>query len=200
MKKKEIFEILNTKTIGIAGCGGLGSNCAAALTRLGVGKIVLADFDKVDASNLTRQYYFYEQIGEKKVHALTYNLHHISPFIKIIPYDLKIGPTEITTIFEDCDLIIEAFDLAEMKLMIIETCAENFPVKPLIVGNGMAGWGNNNAIKTTKIGENLYVCGDGVSEISEELPPMAPRVGVVANMQANLAVSILLNNEKPIEL
>jgi len=200
MNIKEIFKILKTKTIGIAGCGGLGSNCAAALTRLGIGKIILADFDKVDASNLSRQYYFYEQVGQKKVFALADNLSYISPYVEIKPYDLKLGPHEIITIFKDCDLIIEAFDLAEMKQMIIETCTESFPDKPLIVGNGMAGWGNNNSIKTSKIGENLYVCGDGVSEISEELPPLAPRVGIVANMQANTAISILLKNEKSTEL
>jgi len=200
MNIKEIIKILKTKTIGIAGCGGLGSNCAAALTRLGVGKIILADFDVVDSSNLTRQYYFFEQVGQKKVFALADNLYYISPYVEVKPYDLKLGPGKIKTIFKDCDLIVEAFDLAEMKQMIIETCAENFPDKPLIVGNGMAGWGNNNSIRTSKIGENLYVCGDGVSEISEDLPPLAPRVGVVANMQANLAVSILLQNEKSTEL
>jgi len=167
MNIKQIFKILKTKTIGIAGCGGLGSNCAAALTRLGIGKIILADFDVVDVSNLARQYYFHEQVGEKKAFALADNLHHINPIVEIIPNDIKLGPNEIITIFKDCDLIIEAFDLAEMKQMIIETCAEYFPDTPLIVGNGMAGWGNNNAIKTSKIGKNLYVCGDGLSEISE---------------------------------
>jgi sulfur carrier protein ThiS adenylyltransferase len=198
MNITQIQNILKTKTVGIAGCGGLGSNCAVALARLGVGKMILADFDTVDASNLTRQYYFYEQVGQKKVFALTDNLNYINPFIKVKPYDLKLGPKEIQTIFSDCDLIIEAFDLAEMKQMIIETCAEFFPEKPLIIGSGMAGWGKNNSIKTEKTGENLYVCGDGISEIADDLPPLAPRVGIVAYMQANTALSILLNDEKNI--
>lgn len=200
MNIKEISKILKTKTIGIAGCGGLGSNCAAALTRLGVGKIILADFDVVAPSNLSRQYYFYEQVGQKKVFALADNLYYINPYVEIKPYDLKLDTGKIKTVFKDCDLIVEAFDLAKMKQMIIETCAEIFPDKPLIVGNGMAGWGNNNSIKTSKIGDNLYVCGDGVSEIADDLPPLAPRVGIVANMQANVALSILLKNEKSIEL
>lgn len=195
-----IISILKTKTVGIAGCGGLGSNCAAALTRLGIGKLIIADFDFVDASNLTRQYYFNDQIGQKKVFALANNLSHINPYVDINPFDLKLGPREIKNIFRDCDLIIEAFDLSEMKRMIIETVCTEFPEKPLIVGSGMAGWGNNNTIKTEQIDKNLYVCGDGISEISVSLPPLAPRVGVVANMQANLAVSILLQNEKPITL
>lgn len=200
MNIKRVAEILKQKTIGVAGCGGLGSNCAAALVRVGVGKMILVDFDFVDASNLTRQYYFYEQVGQKKVFALADNLNYINPYAEIKPYDLKLGPAEIVNIFKDCDVIIEAFDLAEMKQMIIETCMENFPDKPLIVGNGMAGWGKNNSIKTEKIGENLYVCGDGVSEVAGDLPPLAPRVGIVANMQANTALNILLNTDKTIEL
>ncbi len=200
MHIKQISAILKTKTIGIAGCGGLGSNCAAALARLGVGKIIIADFDDVDASNLTRQYYFYEQVGQKKVFALADNLYYINPYINIKPYDLKLGPAEIAHIFAGCDLIVEAFDLAEMKQMIIETCAEIFPEIPLIVGSGMAGWGKNNSIKTEQISKNLYVCGDKQSEIADNLPPLAPRVGIVANMQANTALAILLNQKNNIEL
>lgn len=200
MNINQIREILRTKTVGIAGCGGLGSNCAVALARLGVGKMIIADFDAVDSSNLTRQYYFYEQVGQQKVFALADNLSYIDPYMEIKPYDLKLGPDEIKKIYAECDLIVEAFDLAEMKQMIIETAAENFPEKPLVVGVGIAGWGNNNTIKTKKIGKNLYVCGDRETEISEELPPLAPRVGVVAYMQANTALTILLNQEKEVEL
>lgn len=198
MNITQIQNTLKTKTVGIAGCGGLGSNCAVALARMGVGKMILADFDTVDSSNLTRQYYFYEQVGQKKVFALADNLYYINPFIDIKPYDLKLGPDKIGHLFADCDLIVEAFDLAEMKQMIIETCGETFPEKPLIVGSGMAGWGKNNSIKTEQIGKNLYVCGDGQSEIADDLPPLAPRVGIVAYMQANTALSILLNDEKNI--
>jgi sulfur carrier protein ThiS adenylyltransferase len=50
-------------TVGIAGCGGLGSNCAVALARSGVGRLVLADFDCVERSNLNRQYFFLSQVG-----------------------------------------------------------------------------------------------------------------------------------------
>lgn len=195
MKIEQVRAILSNKTVGIAGCGGLGSNCAVALTRSGIGKLIIVDFDTVDASNLSRQYFFPHQVGLKKVFALAENLQKINPSIDVKAFDLKLGFDNITTLFKDCDLIIEAFDGAEMKQMIIEACSEHLPHTPLVVGSGMAGWGKNNLISTERIGENLYVCGDGVSEISEELPPLAPRVGVVAHMQANVALSILLTNK-----
>ena len=53
-----IIERLSGFRVGIAGAGGLGSNCAISLARTGVGTIVIADFDIVEASNLTRQYSF----------------------------------------------------------------------------------------------------------------------------------------------
>ncbi len=195
MKIEDIKNILKKKTVGIAGCGGLGSNCAVALARVGIGKLIIIDFDVVDISNLNRQYYFIEQLGQKKVFALEENLKKISPSVEIIKYDMKLKLVEIIKIFNTCDLIIEAFDLAEMKEMIIEAVLSNMPDKPLIIGNGMAGWGNNDSIKTIELNKNLYVCGDNISGISEELPPLAPRVGIVANMQANLALELLLKNQ-----
>ena len=57
----------------------------------------------------------------------------------------------------------------------------------------MAGWGKNEFIKCRKIDDQLFVCGDETTEASEDLPPMAPRVGIVANMQANTVIDILMN-------
>jgi len=195
MKYQQIREILKTKTIGIAGAGGLGSNCAIALSRIGIGKLVICDFDKVSISNLNRQYYFSNQIGIKKVIALRDNIKPINSEIEIEIYNIKLYPEKIVAIYKNCDLIIEAFDYAQTKQMIIETVGTFMPKIPLIVGSGMAGFGNNNAIEEKKIENNLYVCGDGISEISDEMPPLAPRLGIVANMQANLAVEILLKRK-----
>ena len=195
MTFQEIKKILKKKTVGIAGAGGLGSNCAVALARIGVGKIIIVDFDNVRRKNLNRQYYFYEQLGQKKVFAIQDNILFINPYIKVEPHDLKLNPTNIPHIFKKCDVVIEAFDLAEMKQMIIETVQSDMPDIPLIVGLGMAGWGDNNSIKTRQI-DNLYICGDEQSEIADDLPPLAPRVGIVAHMQANMALEILLKNQK----
>ena len=193
MTFQEIKKILKKKTIGIAGAGGLGSNCAVALARIGIGKIIIADFDYVRKKNLNRQYFFYEQVGQKKVFAIQDNILFINPIVKVEPHDLKLNQKNIPDLYKKCDVIIEAFDQAEMKQMIVETLQSEMPDIPLIVGSGMAGWGDNNALKTRQIG-NLYICGDEEKEISDELPPLAPRVGIVAHMQANMALDILLKN------
>jgi sulfur carrier protein ThiS adenylyltransferase len=186
-----IYDTLKTKTVGIAGCGGLGSNCAMALARVGIGRLVIADFDVVSYNNLNRQYFFSDQVGKLKVYALKDNLLRVNPNVKINAFDLRLCSNDIVEVFSDCDVIIEAFDLAKMKQMIIETVLMFLPEKYIISGMGLAGWGGNNMLKT-RFYDKLIVCGDGEIEISETLPPLAPRVGIVAHMQANMALEILL--------
>lgn len=186
-----MLDKLKDKTVGIAGCGGLGSNCAIALARIGIGKLIIADFDNIVQSNLNRQYFFINQLGMPKVDALKTNIENVNKEVIVEKHNIKLNPINIPHIFADCDVIIEAFDLSEMKTLLIETVLAEMPDKYIISGSGMAGWGNNNGIKTINYGK-LYICGDMTTEISETNPPLAPRVGIVANMQANQAVEILL--------
>ncbi len=188
---KQIKEKLKGKRVGIAGAGGLGSNCAVALARVGLGNLVIADFDVVSEGNLNRQYFFYEQIGEKKVIALKENIRRINPIVVVEAHDIKLSDSNIPEVFKDCDVIVEAFDLAEMKQMILETVLDKMPETPIVAGLGMAGWGDNESIHYRKEGM-LHICGDEKTEIAEDIPPLAPRVGIVANMQANTVLEILL--------
>jgi sulfur carrier protein ThiS adenylyltransferase len=183
--------MLKDKVIGIAGCGGLGSNCAIALARVGIGKLVIADFDKVEISNLNRQYFFIDQVGKTKVLALKENISRIDPLIKVEMHEIQLDEENIPVIYKDCDVIVEAFDRADMKQMIIETVLEKMPDRYLVCGSGLAGWGENESIRMTVSGR-LYIYGDGIKEVSADLPPLAPRVGIVANMQANQVLEILL--------
>jgi sulfur carrier protein ThiS adenylyltransferase len=194
MTFEQIKTVLKTKTVGIAGCGGLGSNCAVALARVGVGKLVIADFDKIEESNLNRQYYFYDQIGLPKANTLKANIERINPLTVVESHDVFLDSVNIPKIFADCDIIVEAFDKTEMKEMIMKTVCKSFPDKYLIMGIGMAGWGSNNLF-TDKHFDKLIICGDGVNEISEHNPPLAPRVGIVSNMQANAVLEILLGEK-----
>lgn len=178
--------------VGIAGCGGLGSNAAVALARVGVKHMVLVDFDKVEASNLNRQFYFLHQIGDYKTDALADNLHMVAKGLTLELHQKMLDFDDIAKVFGHCNLVIEAFDKAEAKQMIAEAMLSQLPDVPLIMGNGMAGVGMFDKIMQIKWAENVYVCGDFVTEIDDEMPPLAPRVGIVSNMQANLALEILL--------
>jgi sulfur carrier protein ThiS adenylyltransferase len=191
----KIKERLKTKTVGVAGCGGLGSNAAVALARVGVGNLIIADFDKIEVSNLNRQYFFHDQIGKFKAEALKENISQINPEVTVEDHVITLNPELIIKMFAGCDVIVEAFDKSEMKEMIVGTVLSQFPSTPLVCGVGLAGWGGNNLIKTEQFG-NLYIVGDRANETSEENPPLAPRVGAVANMMANIVLELLLGKDK----
>ena len=193
MKFSEIKTHLSKFKVGIAGAGGLGSNCAVALARSGVGTLVIADFDVIEKPNLNRQYYFTNQIGSMKTVALKDNINKINSDVDVIIHQKKLDRLNIPEIFSGCNIIVEALDSSEMKEMLIETVQTKMPGIPVVVGSGMAGWGKTNDIRFRKIDDTLFVCGDEYSEVSDNLPPIAPRVGIVANMQANIVVELLMN-------
>jgi sulfur carrier protein ThiS adenylyltransferase len=192
MRFSEIEKHLKKFKVGIAGAGGLGSNCAAALARTGVGTLVIADFDKVEPSNITRQFYFADQVGMMKTIALKENLIRIRPEINVVTFQIKLNEKNIPTVFNDCNVIVEAFDRSDMKLMLIETVQKELTSIPIIVGSGLAGWGDTEVLKFRKVDETLYICGDEMSEATDDNPPLAPRVCIVANMQANAVIEILM--------
>src|SRR5512138_3747050 len=143
MNDKRLRGILAGKTVGIAGCGGLGSNCAVALARVGVGRLIIVDFDKIEISNLNRQYFFADQVGMPKVIALKENIGRIDPSIQVEIHEIHLNEQNIPLIFNECDVIVEAFDRDDMKQMIVETVLEKMPDRYLVCGSGLAGWGDN---------------------------------------------------------
>lgn len=191
MRFSKIKNILSSKTVGIAGVGGLGSNCAAALVRCGIGKLVVVDFDFVEESNLNRQFYFRDQIGQPKVEALQQNLLRIEPGLILISHCTRLDSQNIPDIFSEVDVLVEAFDLADQKEMLIETALSHWPERPLVIGSGMAGFGKFSSLTIKKYGE-LHICGDEKEEIGPDNPPLAPRVGIVSHMQADVVLQILL--------
>ncbi len=194
MRFEEIKNVLKRKTVGIAGCGGLGSNAAISLARVGIGTLIIADADKLEESNLNRQYYFCDQVGSYKAIALKENVRKVNPSVVVAAHVVELTPSIIVDLFSGCDVVLEAFDRADMKEMIIECVQTVMPRMSLISGVGMAGWGKNELIGSTRSG-NLYIVGDQQSEACDENPPLAPRVGVVSNMMANKALEILLGSD-----
>lgn len=186
---------LKEASVGIAGVGGLGSAVAVALARVGVGRLVIADFDVVEPSNLNRQQYFIDQIGEYKVDALSENLRRINPFVTVDCHRVLLSPENIPDLFANCSIVVEAFDRPDMKAMLVETllCATR-EVK-VVAASGLAGHGPNNEIVTRRISRRLYLIGDAISEAKPGSGLMAPRVSIAAGHQANQVVRIILEED-----
>ena len=185
--------ILERAKVGVAGLGGLGSNVLCHLLRAGVRRFVAADFDVVSASNLNRQFFFADQIGRKKTDALAENLRRIDPDAGLDFRDLRLTAENTPGVFAGCDVVVEAFDKADAKTMLISALSESGI--PVVAASGLAGFGKSNDIRLRQVGKNLYLVGDLVSGISSELAPASPRVGIAAAMEANTVVALLLGNE-----
>ena len=184
-------------TVAICGLGGLGSNIAVSLARAGIGRLILIDFDKVDLSNLHRQQYKADQIGCHKTEALRENLQEIAPYTDIVIHTVRVTEETLRELLQDADIICEAFDGAEEKAMLVNGVLEQLHTKYLIAASGMAGLGSANSIKTRKVMKRFYLCGDGVSDVAEDIGLVAPRVMLCAAHQAQMVLRILSGENEP---
>jgi len=194
IKSEKIKKKLKESSVGIAGAGGLGSNAAIALARAGIGRLIIVDFDKVEASNLDRQYYFLDQVGKTKVDALKDNIKRINPDVNVIVNNLKLGKGSMEKPFKDVDVVIEALDNAETKAQFIEEMMLKLPNRPIVAASGVAGYGHCGRINTKHCG-NLYLCCDECAPSSDDDVLLAPRVALMANWEANLVLEIILGED-----
>ena len=178
-------------TVAICGLGGLGSNIATALTRAGVGKLILIDFDKVDITNLNRQQYKMSQLGRPKTECCLENLRDISPYTEIEIHTVKLNEENIPELLGEADIICEAFDKADQKAMLVNTVLETFPDKYMLSGTGMAGFGSANTIQSRKVFGRFYLCGDEKSDVNDGIGLVASRVMVCAAHEAHMVLRIL---------
>lgn len=188
-----VQEKLAGARVAIAGLGGLGSNVAFALARTGVGHLHLLDFDKVDITNLNRQQYFIRHIGMYKTDALSEELREINPYLHITAECVEVAEENVVKLFGHDDIVCEAFDRPEAKAMLVNGIREHYPDKLLVAASGMAGYGGNDAIRTRRVAEHFYVCGDSVSEPEHGSGLMAPRVALCAAHQANLITQYIID-------
>ena len=194
-----VHEKVKKARVGIAGAGGLGSTIAIALARTGVGYLRIIDFDVVEPSNLNRQQYFIDQIGMPKVEALRDNLQRINPLVECdIHYD-RVSADNLKELFADIDILVEAFDRADQKAMLANGFLQQCPGKYLIAASGMAGFEPSNTIKTQKISEFFYLCGDQSTAAGPGCGLMAPRVGIAALHQANAVLRLILGENPAAE-
>ncbi len=191
---KELQQRFSSATVAICGLGGLGSNIAIALARVGIGRLILCDFDRVDITNLHRQQYKATQIGMYKTEALMVNLREIAPYIELETHTERITEENTLTLLRGADIICEAFDNAEAKAMLTEIVLTEMRDKYLVAASGMAGLHDANRIKTRKVTSKFYLCGDEESDVAEGIGLVSPRVMICAAHQAHTVLRILANN------
>ena len=191
----ETQEKLSSGRVAIAGLGGLGSNVAFALARIGVGHLHLIDFDRVDLTNLNRQQYFLKHVGRNKTDALKEQLLEINPYLEIITDCVRVTEENLIFLFQEEDIICEAFDDPDAKAMLACGILEHFQDKKLVSASGLAGYESSNLIHTRRVSRNFYLCGDEKTEAVYGKGLMAPRAALCAAHEANMITRLLLGED-----
>lgn len=183
---------LRAAHVGIIGAGGLGSNVTMMLARSGVRHMTIVDPDIVDASNLNRQAYFPNDVGESKVLALARHLKMLEPAMRLVVHELAVTRDNADALFVECPLIVEAVDLADTKAMLYEMFAQEKEL--YVTASGMAGAGRNTGMVTRKLRKNVVAVGDFVNGVDAAHPPLAPRVMQAAALQADAVLAHILSS------
>ena len=187
----ELQKKLVNASVAVCGLGGLGSNISIALARAGVGKLHIIDYDRVDISNINRQQYFLEQLGQPKTKALLDTLKRIAPYCEIKTDNIKLSEDNMKDTLSNEAIIVEAFDKPDQKAMLVNYVLENMPDKYLVAGSGMAGLAPSNMITTKRIMKRFYLCGDGVSDVADDVGLISARVLICAAHQAHAVIRII---------
>ncbi len=183
--------------VAVIGCGGLGSHVAEMLVRSGVGTLTLIDFDTVDPSNLNRQLYFYDQIGQLKTSALSNTLLRIRADVTLLLHQVRATADNVLELIEGADVVIEAVDTAQTKAMIANVLLKERPDLPVVSASGLAGFDSANDVTTERLADTYYMAGDHTSDVTANLPLLASRVVAAAAHEAHAAVRILLGYPEP---
>jgi len=185
------YAAIRKTVIGIAGAGGLGSNCATILVRSGFEKLVIADFDLVETSNLNRQAYTPQDIGKPKVMCLKESLLRINPQLSIHAHQVTLNDKNSAEIFGPCDVAVEAFDKPENKAWFVNLFLAS--EKLVVSASGVAGFGNSDRIVTRRVRDNFFLIGDSPSGVGRDLRPLSPCVSIAAAKQADAVLAWVLS-------
>ncbi|KAG5504621.1 hypothetical protein JIQ42_06459 [Leishmania sp. Namibia] len=121
------YESIRDKAVAIVGAGGVGSVVAEMLTRCGIGKLLLFDYDTVEMANMNRLFYRPEQRGQKKVEAAKETLHGINPDTVIEPHAYNITSTEHWQRFSDA--LTKGGVAPNSPIDLLLCCVDNFQAR-----------------------------------------------------------------------
>lgn len=179
----------------LIGCGGLGNAAALYLAAAGVGKLVLADDDLVEESNLARQIGFRtSHIGMAKVAALAESLAQLNPECQIRPVNRRMDRALLSLEVMMADLVLDCSDNWSTRHQINQVCYEQGI--PLISGSAIGWQGQLIGFDFTQPNSGCYACfapqQDQSVQRCSEVGVMGPVVGTIGNLQALFALQTLL--------
>lgn len=187
-------QLLRDSSALVLGVGGLGSAAALYLAAAGLGRLVIADRDRVEASNLQRQILYSESdIGRLKLDAAAARLRAQDSSLKVETLDGAIELERLPAVIAGVDVVLDCSDNFPTRFALNRLCLA--ARKPLVSGAAIRLEGQVAAFDLRR-GGPCYAClypdAGEAAEACEDAGVLGPVVGVIGAMQALLALQLLL--------
>ena len=189
-------EKLRAASALVIGAGGLGCPASLYLAAAGVGRLTIADSDKVDLTNLQRQIlYRTESVGAHKVFAAQSALHAVNPDVEIVPLAARVGAAEMDQLARDADLVLDCCDNFATRHAVNRACVAQG--KPLVSGAAIRFDAQLMVCDRRRADAPCYAClfpeDAEVEEVQcSQMGVFAPLTGMVGSIQAMEALKLLV--------
>lgn len=188
-------EKLAQATVFIAGLGGLGSPVAMYLAAAGIGHLILADFDRVDLSNLQRQIiHETSQIGQLKIASAQARLRALNPEVQTTLITDRLEPNVLEIHVKKADVVVDCSDNFPTRFALNAVCVQQ--KKPLVSGAAQRFTGQVSVflpLPTSPCYRCLYTDEEGEGETCTETGIIAPLSGIIGSIQALEVMKVILN-------
>lgn len=179
----------------IVGLGGLGSPVALYLAAAGVGQLWLADYDRVDLTNLQRQIlHDTANIGQFKTDSAAAKLHALNPEVRLLSLTAALETTQLSHYISDVDAVVDCSDNFATRFALNKACVR--AKKPLISAAALGFHGQVTVFlphPESPCYNCLYPEMEEVAETCSHSGVIAPLVGVIGSVQAVEVIKVLLD-------
>ncbi|HET8701192.1 MAG TPA: molybdopterin-synthase adenylyltransferase MoeB [Nitrococcus sp.] len=195
-------EKLHASRVLIVGLGGLGSPAAMYLAGAGIGTLVLADFDRVELSNLQRQIiHRTADIGRLKVDSAADAIRALNPEVGVESITTALDSDNLPALVKAVDLVLDGCDNFATRYAVNAACVA--ARRPLVSGSVIRMEGQVAVLRADRTGEPCYHCvypeAGEAGETCSETGVMAPLPGVIGSIQAVEAIKVLVGLGQPLD-
>jgi adenylyltransferase/sulfurtransferase len=188
-------KIMSSKVL-IVGMGGLGCPLSIYLAGLGVGKIGIVDYDKIELSNLNRQIiYSHKDIGKYKVDVAKKKINEFNTKLKIKSFKKKLNESNIKKIINEFDIICDGTDNFQTRFLINDYCLKE---KKILISAAVSGFDGH--LFNFNFKKKIPCLRCFMPEIPEldfncQTEGVTPTItGILGTLQANEVLNTILNN------
>ena len=186
----------------VVGAGGLGSPATLYLAAAGVGRLVIADDDTVDLTNLQRQIvHSADMVGRPKVESAAASLHRLDPLARIVPLQARLDGEALDEQVAAADVVLDCCDNFATRHAVNRACVKHR--KPLVSGAAIRFDGQVSVFDLRQPEAACYHClfpeGEDIEEVRcAVMGVFGPIVGLIGTTQAAEALKLIAGCGTPL--